>query len=237
MNDIRGCTTLITGAAQGLGAALARELHSAGCRVICTDVNAEGAAWVADDLDGGAVSMALDVRDENQMAEVWERLEQEGGVDILINNAAVDHTLPVDELSIKQIDHVLSVNLRGPFLMCREALQRWKERGSGAIVNVCSTAAKRTWPNAASYHATKWGLLGLTHAINTEASPMGIRVTALVVGGMKTPFILERFPETDPALLQDPAHVAKIVRSVLELDNGSMVPEVMVLPVNETSWP
>jgi short-subunit dehydrogenase len=108
---------------------------------------------------------------------------------------------------------------------------------AGHIVNIASTAAKRAWPNASAYHATKWGLLGLSHALHAELRPYGIKVTAVIAGGMRTPFLLERFPQIDVDALQDPADVAEAVKSVLLLPEGTVVPEIMVLPMRERSWP
>lgn len=233
---LEGKRVLVTGAGSGLGAAIVAELAQAGCKVICADVNSDAAQKTACE-HGGCTAMELDVADAEAIARAWNTLEDEGGVDILVNNAGVDHTLPVTELSVEQIDHVLDVNLRGPFLMAREALSRWQGRGSGEIINICSTAAKRAWPNASAYHASKWGLLGLSHALHTEGRGNGIRVTAVVVGGMRTPFILERFPDTPLENLQDPANVASVIRSLLTLPKETGVPEVMVVPMTETSWP
>jgi short-subunit dehydrogenase len=112
-----------------------------------------------------------------------------------------------------------------------------RERKSGHIVNIVSTAAKRTWPNASAYHASKWGLLGFTHALHTEARPHNVKVTALICGGMRTPFLLERFPDIDLNNLQEPANVAETVRFILSTPEGTVIPEVMALPMRETSWP
>ena len=71
-------------------------------------------------------------------------------------------------------------------------------QGRGHIVNIVSTAAKRAWANASAYHASKWGLLGLSHALHVEARPQNVKVTAVVAGGMRTPFLLDRFPDLDP---------------------------------------
>jgi short-subunit dehydrogenase len=73
-----------------------------------------------------------------------------------------------------------------------------KAQGGGHIVNIASTAAKRAWPNASAYHASKWGLLGLSHALHAELRPHRIKVSAVVAGGMRTPFLLDRFPDIDP---------------------------------------
>ena len=111
-----------------------------------------------------------------------------------------------------------------------------KGRG-GSIINITSTAAKRTWANASAYHASKWGLLGLSHALHVEARPCNVRVTAVVAGGMRTPFIMDRFPDTDPGVLQEPENVAKAVLFALTQPEGTVVPELTVLPMRETSWP
>ena len=100
-----------------------------------------------------------------------------------------------------------------------------------------STASKRAWPNASAYHATKWGLLGLSHALHAELRPLGIKVTAVIAGGMKTPFLLDRFPDIDVATLQDPANVARAVHFALSMPAESVIAEIMVLPMRETSWP
>ncbi|HXG39984.1 MAG TPA: SDR family oxidoreductase, partial [Candidatus Limnocylindrales bacterium] len=122
-------------------------------------------------------------------------------------------------------------------VVTRAVLPAMRSAGRGHVVNITSTAAKRAWPNATAYHASKWGLLGFSHALFTEARSFGVRVSAVVAGGMRTPFILERFPDTDPSVLQDPRTVALVVRFLLELPAESVVPEVTVLPLRETSWP
>ena len=109
--------------------------------------------------------------------------------------------------------------------------------GSGHIVNIASTAAKRAWPNASAYHASKWGLLGFSHALHAELRPHRIKVCAVIAGGMETPFLLERFPDLDRSTLQDPANVAQTIRHVLLQPEGTAISEVMVIPVRESSWP
>jgi NADP-dependent 3-hydroxy acid dehydrogenase YdfG len=112
-----------------------------------------------------------------------------------------------------------------------------RRQGSGHIVNIVSTAAKRAWANASAYHASKWGLLGLSHALHVEARPHRIKVAAVIAGGMRTPFLLDRFPDLDPGLLQDPRNVAETVRFVLTQPADTVIPEVTVIPMRETSWP
>jgi NAD(P)-dependent dehydrogenase (short-subunit alcohol dehydrogenase family) len=204
------------------------------------DVRRHAAESVADELAecGRASALELDVADEASVdTAVRSVIEAHGRIDVLVNNAGIDVTLSLGELTVPDWDRVVGVNLRGPFLLSRCVLPWMEKQGSGHIVNIVSTAAKRTWPNASAYHASKWGLLGFSHALHAEARERNVKVTAVVSGGMRTPFILERFPDVDPETLQDPRNVAETVRFVLSQPDGSVIPEVMVLPMKETSWP
>jgi NAD(P)-dependent dehydrogenase (short-subunit alcohol dehydrogenase family) len=214
---------LVTGGARGLGAAICAELRDAGYEVVAADLNA-----------GQKSVMKLDITREEDVVRAFRGLER---LDVLVNNAGVDFTLPIEELSLGQWDAVMNVNLRAPFLLAKHAARMMRAQGGGHIINIASTAAKRTWPNAAPYHASKWGLLGLSHALHAELRPYKIKVSAVVAGGMRTPFLLDRFPDIDPGVLQDPRNVAKTVRFLLTVPEESVIPEVMVIPMREGSWP
>lgn len=241
MNSLDGKTALVTGGGSGLGAETCRMLAAAGSDVLVADLDAEAADKVAAslrDCPGSATSLALDVSDATSAREAVNEAEEKfGGLDVLVNNAGIDRTVAFDELSVEEWDRVLNVNLRGAFLMSHFAFPKMKQRGGGHIVNIVSTAARRTWANAAAYHASKWGLLGLSHALHVEARAVGVGVTALIAGGMRTPFIMERFPDTDPGVLQEPRNVAEAIRFVLNQPSGTVIPELMVVPMRETSWP
>ena len=231
----------VTGGGSGLGAATCRVLAREGAVVAVADIELEAARRVAalvEDDGGKAFAVQLDVGDETRApAALEEAAERHGGLFALVNNAGTDQTLPIDELSVAQWDRVLRTNLRGPFLLCRAAAALMKRAGGGHIVNIASTAAKRAWPNASAYHASKWGLLGLSHALHAELRPYRIKVCAVIAGGMETPFLLDRFPDLDRSTLQDPANVAQTIKHVLLQPEGTAISEVMVLPVRETSWP
>jgi NAD(P)-dependent dehydrogenase (short-subunit alcohol dehydrogenase family) len=239
--DLNGKVALVTGGGRGLGEAICRTLADAGAIVLAGDVRedlAEQAVASIREAGRRAESLRLDVTDEAGAAGAIERIVgRHGRLDVLVNNAGVDLTVSVDELSVADWDRILAVNLRGPFLMSKLALKPMRAQGRGHIVNIVSTAAKRAWANASAYHASKWGLLGLSHALHVEARPQNIKVTAVVAGGMRTPFLLDRFPDLDPAVLQDPANVAETVRFVLSQPDETVIPEVLVLPMRETSWP
>lgn len=242
---LRGQVVVVTGGSRGLGAAIAQVLGEEGMVPVLADIALERAQdRVAALADAGitACAMQLDVGDDAQvratLASVRERF---GRLDAVVNNAAIDITVPIGELSAEDWERVVRTNLTGPFLVAKHAAAIMGPRtggaGGGHIVNIASTASKRAWPNAAAYHATKWGLLGLSHALHAELRPQGIKVSAVVAGGMRTPFLLDRFPDIDPGVLQDPLNVANAVRFVLTQPDETVVPEVTVLPMRETSWP
>jgi NAD(P)-dependent dehydrogenase (short-subunit alcohol dehydrogenase family) len=239
--SLDGKTAFITGAGSGLGLALATVLAAAGADIVAADIDAgklDGACARVRELGTRVHALAFDVADPNAArAAIEQALDTIGRLDILVNNAGTDVTLPLADLSEQDWLRVIGTNLNGPFLLAKHAAAHMRQAGGGDIVNVTSTAAKRAWPNAAAYHASKWGLLGLSHALHAELRPHGIRVTAVIAGGMRTPFLLDRFPDLDPAQLQDPANVAEAIRSVLLLPPSTVVAELTVLPVQETSWP
>jgi NAD(P)-dependent dehydrogenase (short-subunit alcohol dehydrogenase family) len=205
------------------------------------DINPDKAQAVAESVcstEARASAIYCDVGDPVAAQHaVDETVRTFGKLDVLINNAGTDVTCSIDEISFPDWDRVIHTNLYGPFLLSKYAAKHMRRNRSGQIINIASTAAKRAWPNASAYHASKWGLLGLSHALHAELRPYDIKVTAVVAGGMRTPFLLDRFPDIDVSTLQDPASVAKTVMAVLMLPDETVISEIMVLPMRETSWP
>ena len=241
MEELKGKVVLVTGGGRGLGEAVCQTLSAAGASIVVADIRQELAEEVAGAICScgrEAMPLSLDVTDENQVQDAIQKIAtQYGRIDALINNAGIDVTLSIEELPITDWDRIIAVNLRGPFIMSKFVLPVMKEQASGHIINIVSTAAKRAWANASAYHASKWGLLGFSHALHVEARLYKIKVTALVAGGMQTPFLLERFPEIDISTLQDPKNVAETIRFLLSTPAGTVIPEMMVLPMGESSWP
>jgi len=243
--NLKGKVVLVTGAGSGLGEATARAFARMGCAVACIDINKEAAGRVSNELEAqGSKSLAIrcDVSDASSAQDAVELTgERFGRLDILVNCAAIDHTLSVEEMTIEQWDQVIAVNLRGPFLFARAALPLMRARQSGHIINIVSTAATRAWANAAAYHASKWGLRGFSRALGVEGRPYGIRVTTIIPGGMRTHFF-DRFaeqgiPMPEEQNLQDPAIVADAIVYAAMIPPESALQEMIITPVTETSWP
>ncbi|HEX5164520.1 MAG TPA: SDR family oxidoreductase [Thermomicrobiales bacterium] len=245
MEQLTGRVAVITGGGSGLGEATASVFAEAGFAVACLDLNQQNAERVAlllVEQDYQATAVGCDVSDEQSVAAAIERVAGEfGRIDAVINCAAVDYVVSVNEMHVEQWDRVLDVNLRGPFLMAKAVWPYMQRQGSGHIVNIASTAATRAWGNAAAYHASKWGLVGFSRGLGVEGRDHGIKVTTVIPGGMRTHWF-DSFPERgipmpDEAHLQDPRNVAEVILFAVQMPAPSSMQEVIVTPVTETSWP
>jgi NAD(P)-dependent dehydrogenase (short-subunit alcohol dehydrogenase family) len=239
-NSLRDKVVLVTGGGSGLGAAVCETLAQEGMKVIVADLKLEKANIVVQRIEksgGKAIPFELDVRKFSDLAKKIDFIIKKfGQLDVLVNNAGVDLTTSIEDMPIKKWNQIIETNLTGPFVLSKEALIHMKNK-SGHIINIVSTAAKRSWANASAYHASKWGLLGFSHALHVEGRVLGVKVTAVICGGMKTPFLIERFPDIDTTTLQDPSNVAGVIKNVLLTPGDSVIPEIMVLPMKESSWP
>ena len=243
--ELKGKVVLVTGAGSGLGEATAHAFARHGCSLACVDIHQPAAQRVSEALgayDVPSLTIGCDVSSEaNVFAAVARTVERLGRLDVVVNCAAIDHTLSVDEMTVSQWDQVIGVNLRGPFLVAKAALPVMREQRAGHILNVASTAATRAWANAAAYHASKWGLVGFGRALGVEGRPDGIRVTTIIPGGMRTHFF-DRFvdqgiPMPQEENLQPPANVAEVIVYATRMPPESVMQEVIVTPLTETSWP
>jgi NAD(P)-dependent dehydrogenase (short-subunit alcohol dehydrogenase family) len=243
--QLSGGVVIVTGAGSGLGEATAHAFAKAGYSVACFDINEEAAANVSRSLiDYGveSVSLGCDVSDAGAVADCVESIvEHFEQVDVVVNNAAIDHTVSIADMTVEQWDQVVNVNLRGPFLLAKAVYPVMKEQGGGHFINIASTAATRAWANASAYHASKWGLVGFSRGLGVEGREDGIRSTTVIPGGMQTHFF-DRFagqgiPMPDASNLQDPANVADLIVHIVQMPPETVVQEIIVTPFTETSWP
>ena len=190
--ELTGRVAIVTGAGAGIGAGIAAMLAEAGAAVTVADIDGEGAASTAKAIEkrgGRAITVTADVSDARDIdAMVRQTVTDLGGVDILVNNAGIATTELVEDLDEEKWRGVLDVNLTGPFLCCKAVLPHMRRKGWGRIVNVASVAAKRiSFTGAASYTASKAGLLGFTRHLAYEVAPHGINVNAICPGPTMTP--------------------------------------------------
>jgi 2-hydroxycyclohexanecarboxyl-CoA dehydrogenase len=182
-------TALVTGGASGIGAATARRLSAEGARVAVGDINLDGAAKVADEVNGYAVS--LDVTDAGAVRAAVAEIERElGPIDVLINNAGTDRFSFFVHTDEELWDFVLGVNLRGVIATTHAVLAGMQDRRSGAIVNVASEAGRVGSHGSAVYSAAKAGVIGFTKTIAREAARYGVRANAVAPGPIETPLLM-----------------------------------------------
>jgi NAD(P)-dependent dehydrogenase (short-subunit alcohol dehydrogenase family) len=193
---------VVTGAAEGIGLAIARRLAAGDARVVLADRQLEKAQAEAAALPHGAVALPLDVADEGSWAAFAGAVARLGAPDLLVNNAGVNPgAAPFAELSLERWRAVMSVNLDGAFLGCRWAVRAMAGRG-GAIVNIGSAAGRKPSPDMAAYSASKAGLEMLTRtvALYCGREKLGVRCNAVLPGSIETPMVSRLREATgDPA--------------------------------------
>jgi NAD(P)-dependent dehydrogenase (short-subunit alcohol dehydrogenase family) len=230
-----GRVAVVTGAARGIGDAIARALVEAGTRVVSLDTLEPA------DPRRGVRYVAADVSDPESVAEAFADVDRvEGRLDVLVNNAGIQRVGLTGQLSFEDWSAVIGTHLTGNFLCCSEAVRRMLERGTrGAIVSIASTAAIVGIPGRGPYCAAKAGILGLTRALAVEVAPAGIRVNAVAPGFTRTQLIqqalddgsqredwmLERVPI---GRLATPEEIARVVRFLASDDAAYVTGQVIV---------
>lgn len=215
MGKLDGRVAVVTGGARGIGASIARLFVAEGATVVIADrLESEGKALAAE-LGESARFASLDVADEAQWQAVMDLASREfGAVGILVNNAGIVEFGTIEEQSPKEFQHVLDVNLLGPWMGMHAAVPSLRRAGGGVVINVSSTAGLMGYSNLGAYVASKWGLRGLTKTAALELAPDGIRVCSIHPGPIRTPMTAQ-FDDTMTAAqpiarFGEPEEVAKM---------------------------
>ena len=190
--DLTGRTALVTGSSRGIGNALARALADAGATVVLNGINPERlkaaeAAMAADYPPGRVHSCAFDVTKDTEAARgvVWVE-ENVGPLEILVNNAGIQHRVPMLDLEVSDWERVISTDLTSAFLVGREAARHMIPRGRGKIINICSVQTDLARPTIAPYIAAKGGLRNLTRAMTAEWAASGLQINGIAPGYIHT---------------------------------------------------
>ncbi|RWR19950.1 SDR family oxidoreductase [Microbacterium enclense] len=179
--DLSGRRALVTGGASGIGAAIARAFAEAGATVTVADFNAEGAAALADEIGGR--SWAVDLSDTAALADL--SLD----VDVLVNNAGIQHVSPIEEFAPERFSFMLRLMLEAPFLLIRAALPGMYERGFGRVLNMSSVHGIRASAYKSAYVTAKHGLEGLSKTTALEGGPRGVTSVCIDPGYVRSPLV------------------------------------------------
>lgn len=195
---LEGKSAIVTGAAQGIGLAIAREFARHGCDVLGCDVN-EGAmsvaaSRIASETGRTVVGMLADVTKSADVQAVVQRaLDLFGKIDILMNNAGILIHAPVLEMRESDWDRIFDVNVKGSFLFAQAVGRQMVKQGSGKIINMSSCSGKKATRDEAAYCATKAAILGLNRVLALELGPHGINVNAICPGATDTEMVRSTF--------------------------------------------
>lgn len=224
-------TALVTGATRGIGRALVCELAARGVRVFATGRAADLLTTLK--AETGCAGQPADLAQPEQVLALYAAARAElGCIDVLVNNAGFNNRkAPIAATELAEFEAQYAVNLRAPYLLCREALKDMAARRSGHIVNVLSTAALYANETMGIYTTMKAGLRGLTGVLVKEARQHGVKVTAVYPGGVNTTFRAQSRPD-----YMDPKSVAVMIADAIFAPPDVVVHELTFRPLVETNF-
>ncbi|MDP6544646.1 MAG: SDR family oxidoreductase [Phycisphaerae bacterium] len=238
--QLDGNTAVVTGAGRGIGRVIAKTLAANGaCVVAAARTSEEIDSLAAEITDNGAKAIAVrtDVTNEASVEQLFSEIDNKfGRVDILINNAGMGIFSHIIDCRSEDFDRVLAVNVGGAFLCSREALKRMIPQKSGYIINISSVLGVRAYINQGAYTAAKHGVMGLTKTLALEGQPHGIRVSAILPGGVNTEMIAKSRPDLDASALLEPEDIAGAMMYLLGLSEKASVDQIYIRRRNSSPF-
>jgi 3-oxoacyl-[acyl-carrier protein] reductase len=224
---------VVTGAARGIGEAVAMRLAAMGARVVLTardKTRLEQVKQAIEHQAGNALVIPCDLTDAEAVAALGRQVQAEcGRCDILVNNAGISvPRKPLVNLPPEEWDQMMQTNLRAPYLMIRALAPLMIAARSGHIINISSLAGKNVLPEGAAYSASKWGLNGLTYSVAEELRQHNVRVSVIAPGSVNTGF--SSSGTKDPRRMIQPQDVAQVVAMLVTQAPTSFVSEVLLRP-------
>lgn len=240
MAELTSRVAIVTGAGRGIGRAIAVSLASAGVRVVLAARTAEQLNQTRTAIEragGSALSVTTDVSREDDVRRlVAAALNAYERLDIVVNNAAAGRFGPLESTTAEDWDMVMGVNVRGPFLVCREALAHLRKQPVSWIVNVASVVAVKGYVNQSLYTASKHALLGMTKSLAREVQKDNVRVHAILPGGVDTEFVGGARPDLDRSVLISPQEVADAVLYLVGQSGIAITDEIHIRRSAATPW-
>lgn len=222
---------LITGGSDGIGKLTAKKLVEASYEVTILSHDANKTKAAAKEV--GCSFIVADVSMGEEAAGVVKRVEEQSGpIDILINNAGIWLSRPIDEATPEEMKHVIGVNTLGTMYYTQAVAMGMKKRGQGRIINVNSQAGIYAHPNRSIYHASKWAITGFTKALQEELRDFGISVTGFYPGAMNTQLFAKAHDMKDRSEALDPHAAADVLLYLCNLPSDIEVPEFGLKSLN-----
>ena len=223
--DLKGKGALVTGAASGIGRAIAIDLAGHGARVLLADIDEHNGEQAARALPGCLFQRA-DVSSPQDCRALVDRATAEwGGVDVLVNNAGLQHVAPIEEFPEERWEQLVRIMLFGAFYLTRYAIPHMYERGWGRIVNISSLHGLVASPYKSAYISAKHGLNGLTKTVALEAADKGVTVNAVCPSYVRTPLVEQQIADqarvngiTEDAVVRDIMLAPAAIKRLLEPD-------------------
>lgn len=203
--DLKGKVAIVTGAASGIGAGIARRYVEGGASVVIADLNRAAAQAKAEELDklgtGRAMGIAMDVTDEAQVgAGIDTVVAAWGQIDVLVSNAGIQIVHPIEDYPFAEWKKLLAIHLDGAFLTTRACLPHMYRRDSGSVIYMGSVHSKEASALKSAYVTAKHGLLGLARVVAKEGAAHGVRANVICPGFVRTPLVEKQIPEQAKAL-------------------------------------
>ena len=232
MKKLEGKKAIVTGGGRGIGRAIALAMAEEGCDVAVvsrTRGEIERVAGEINMFDSLGLAIQADISEPTDVEYmVHKTLNTFGRIDILVNNAGIAIFKPFLDLTLDDWDKTMAVNLRGAFLCAQEVAKYMVEQESGTLVNVCSSASKKAYPNQLAYVASKHGMMGLSKTLSIELQPYGIKVYAICPGGVNTRLTADARPEADRSDWMHPEDIAHVVLMLLTMHDRSAIDEIYI---------
>ena len=237
---LAGKAALVTGASRGIGRAISIQLAQNGASILLAATNRQKLQETAQLITaaGGRVeNVATDLRDETSIKRlVAAAAEQFGRLDILVNNAGVGYAGPIEDTTSQQWDRCHSINARGAFILCREALALLKKAKKAYIVNIGSVVGVKGYPLQTAYTASKHALRGFTIAMAEELRNTNIRVHIICPGGVATDMVGQTRPDLKKADLMQPEEIAELVVYLVTHEGNAVIDELHVRRAGSGPW-